>query len=109
MAENSEIWFNHDGTHMLDTGHDRSHGHGHQHLHNQYEAEINAIRNRPDFQEHQSSYDELQHRIAQFIQWNRPSTDHWPSWHEYDDKDYDPNRWEALDRYEVMSTDDRSY
>lgn len=98
LHETPETWFDHNGVHVSDSENGRKHHHSHQYLHNQYEAEIDAIRNRPAFQQHQSSYDEIQDRIAHFIQWNRPSTDHWPSWHEYDDKDYDPNRWEALDR-----------
>lgn len=65
-----------------------------------YQAEIEAIRNRPAFQQQQLSYDELQGRIQQFIQWDRPYTDHWPAWHDYDNTDYDPNRWEAMYRYE---------
>lgn len=65
-----------------------------------YQAEIEAIRNRPAFQQQQLSYDELQGRIQQFIQWDRPYTDHWPAWHDYDNADYDPNRWEGMDRYE---------
>lgn len=64
-----------------------------------YHAEIEAIRNRPAFQQQQLSYDELQDRIQRFIEWDRPYTDHWPAWHDYDNADYDPNRWEAMDRY----------
>lgn len=64
-----------------------------------YQAEIEDIKNRPAFQQQQLSYDELQDRIQQFIQWDRPYTDHWPAWHDYDNADYDPNRWEAMDRY----------
>lgn len=63
-----------------------------------YEAEMAALRSRPAFQQQQMSFDELQGRIQEFIQWDRPSTDHWPAWHDYDDADYDPNRWEAMDR-----------
>ncbi|KAK5945912.1 hypothetical protein PMZ80_000051 [Knufia obscura] len=63
-----------------------------------YQAEIEDIKNRPAFQQQQLSYDELQDRIQQFIQWDRPYTDHWPAWHDYDNADYDPNRWEAMDR-----------
>lgn len=101
LDDESETWFDHNGAHFGDPSHSHSHGHSRQHLKNQYEAAIDAIRARPAFQQHQISYDELQDKIAHFIQWERPSTDHWPSWHDYDDKDYDPNRWEALDRYEA--------
>ncbi|KAK5083939.1 hypothetical protein LTR05_006446 [Lithohypha guttulata] len=75
----------------------RQPGHNH-HGYHEYQAQIDAIRGRPAFQQQQLSYDALQDKIQQFIQWNRPSTDHWPAWHDYDDADYDPNRWEALDR-----------
>jgi len=65
-----------------------------------YQAEIEAIRDGPAFQQQEISYDELQVRIQQFIQWDRPYTDHWPAWHDYDNADYDPNRWEGMDRYD---------
>lgn len=68
------------------------------HLADDYQAEIDEIKSRPAFQQQQLSYDELQDRIQEFIQWDRPYTDHWPAWHDYDDADYDPNRWEAMDR-----------
>ena len=75
----------------------RQPGHNHHGYHD-HQAQIDAIRDRPAFQQQQLSYDALQDKIQQFIQWNRPSTDHWPAWHDYDEADYDPNRWEALDR-----------
>ena len=61
-------------------------------------GQIEELRSRPAFQQQQLSYDELQERIFEFIQWDRPWTDHWPAWHDYDNADYDPNRWEAMDR-----------
>lgn len=79
------------------------HRHGHEHIQHDYQAQIDAIRDKPAFQQQQLSYDALQDKIQQFIQWDRPSTDHWPAWHDYDNADYDPNRWEALDRYACIS------
>lgn len=58
------------------------------HSQNDYRADIEAIRKRPYFQQQQLSYDQLQDRIQEFIQWDRPSTDHWPAWHDYDSADY---------------------
>ncbi|KAH0388130.1 hypothetical protein KCU92_g1026, partial [Aureobasidium melanogenum] len=44
-----------------------------------------------------ASYKELQAKIQDFIQWDRPNKgDHWPGYGDYVDKDYDPNRWEGL-------------
>lgn len=63
-----------------------------------HQPQIDVIKSRPAFQQQQLSYHELQQKIQDFIQWDRPSTDHWPAWHDYDQTDYDPNRWEALDR-----------
>lgn len=51
------------------------------------------------FQQQQSLHDGVQSKIQDFIQWERPSTDHWPTWSDYEHTDYDPNRWEAMDRY----------
>lgn len=69
----------------------------HRKVHN-YQDQVEDIGSRPAFQQQQLSYDELQDKIQQFIQWDRPHTDHWPAWHDYDNADYDPNRWEAMDR-----------
>ena len=79
-------------------------GHSHQSLHNNhdfhdYQSDMVAAKDRA-FQQQQISYDEVQDKIQEFIQWDRPNTDHWPAWHDYDRADYDPNRWEAMDRYE---------
>jgi len=63
-----------------------------------YRAQLDDVQDGPAFQQQQQSYDGLQSRIKDFIQWERPSTDHWPAWHDYDNADYDPNRWEAMDR-----------
>ncbi|KAG9543634.1 hypothetical protein KCV04_g21817, partial [Aureobasidium melanogenum] len=47
-----------------------------------------------------ASYKELQAKIQEFIQWDRPNKgDHWPGYGDYVDKDYDPNRWEGLPMY----------
>ena len=47
-----------------------------------------------------ASYKELQAKIKEFIQWNRPEKGgHWPGYGDYVDKDYDPNRWEGLPMY----------
>lgn len=44
------------------------------------------------------TYQQLQEKIQNFIDWTPPDIpNHWPSWDEYKDKDYDPNRWEGLD------------
>ncbi|THY80515.1 hypothetical protein D6C93_09875 [Aureobasidium pullulans] len=44
-----------------------------------------------------ASYKELQAKIKEFIQWDRPNKgSHWPGYGDYVDKDYDPNRWEGL-------------
>lgn len=44
-----------------------------------------------------SSYSEIQEKIKEFIQWDRPDTPgHWPGYGDYVNKDYDPNRWEGL-------------
>lgn len=44
-----------------------------------------------------SSYSEIQAKIKDFIQWDRPNTpNHWPGFGDYVDQDYDPNRWEGL-------------
>lgn len=60
----------------------------------------NDATNEPELlHQHEISHDELQDKIHNFIQWNRPLTDHWPAWHDYDQAAYDPNRWEALERY----------
>lgn len=50
------------------------------------------------YQQHRWSSEELQVRIKNFIRWERPSTDHWPAWSDYEKLDYDPNRWEGMDR-----------
>lgn len=76
-----------------------AHGHHNHHAHRKFQAQIEEIANVEAFQQHQMIYDELQNKIQQFITWDRPSTVHWPAWHDYDKADYDPNRWEALDRY----------
>lgn len=78
--------------------HDPYSHHDH-HAHRKFQAEIEEIGNQKAFQQQQLIYDELQDKIQQFIAWDRPATDHWPAWHDYDKADYDPNRWEALDRY----------
>lgn len=70
----------------------------------EHQAYIVADNNEPSDKQQLLSYDELQDKIHDFIQWDRPSTDHWPSWHEYDQATYDPNRWEAMDRYEQNSS-----
>lgn len=44
------------------------------------------------------SYEQLRIELRGFVNWDRPNTDHWPSWHDYDDKEYDPNRWESFER-----------
>lgn len=47
-----------------------------------------------------ASYKELQAKIQEFIQWDRPNKGgHWPGYGDYVDKDYDPNRWEGLPMY----------
>lgn len=47
---------------------------------------------------HHPTYQQLKQKILKFIDWTPPNTpDHWPSWSDYYDKDYDPNRWEGLD------------
>lgn len=47
-----------------------------------------------------ASYKELQAKIKEFIQWDRPDKGgHWPGYGDYVDKDYDPNRWEGLPMY----------
>lgn len=43
------------------------------------------------------SYQETQQKIKELIDWEPLNTpNHWPSWDDYKDKDYDPNRWEGL-------------
>lgn len=64
-----------------------------------YQTQLDPVKNPSNLEYPQLSYDELQDRVYQFIQWDRPSTDHWPTWHDYDQATYDPNRWEAMDRY----------
>jgi len=50
-----------------------------------------------------ASYKELQAKIKEFIQWNRPEKGgHWPGYGDYVDKDYDPNRWEGLPMYAAI-------
>lgn len=66
-------------------------------------TQVDSLNIGGDFHQQQISFDELQDKILDFIQWNRPSTDHWPAWHDYDQAAYDPNRWEALDRYSHSS------
>ena len=52
-----------------------------------------------------ASYRELQAKIQDFIQWDRPDKgDHWPGYGDYVDKDYDPNRWEGLPMYVGQAT-----
>jgi hypothetical protein len=47
-----------------------------------------------------ATYKELQAKIKEFIQWDRPDKGgHWPGYGDYVDKDYDPNRWEGLPMY----------
>lgn len=44
------------------------------------------------------SHKQLQKDLQEFVKWDRPSTEHWPPWYEYDGKEYDPNRWESFER-----------
>lgn len=80
-----------------------AHSHFDHQRHRDHFAEIEEIRNQHSFHQQQIKYDNLQDKIQQFIQWDRPSTNHWPAWHDYDDADYDPNRWEGLERFSACS------